>query len=255
MVAGVQWDFHTRSDHLSTHPRCLPLAITRIALSQVCCCSLRALYWIVLITAPQRILVSAFGNKRGRKEWTAAEFPSLGRSKSPATKLHSPPLQIVPASGFARRPTTPQQHHHRSSRIISEMFETNAPAPVSCPRSMWVWITSNTCNDISYLSNIKSLAAEPSCVTVYCPIMSEHPENLLLSLDEGHRNDGDPCCMCLGKIASGSSAAVSSTPHSCWGENYNKWDPSLSVTISYYSSMAQGGCLSLKKCWKCGMWI
>lgn len=64
-VAGAQWDFHTRSDHLSTHPRCLPLAITGIALSQVCCCSLRALYWIILIySSPEELSVCLWQQER-----------------------------------------------------------------------------------------------------------------------------------------------------------------------------------------------
>lgn len=130
--------------------------------------------------------MSAFGNKRGRKEWTAAEFPPLGRSKS--ISCDKAPFSYPPngpSSSFC------QETHHssavppRSSRTISEMFETSTPAPVSCPRSTWVWITSKTCSDTSYLSNIKSLAAEPSCVIVYFPIMSEHPENLHLSFGWG----------------------------------------------------------------------
>lgn len=64
-VAGAQWDFHTRSDHLSTHPRCLPLAITGIALSQECCCSLRALYWIILIySSPEELSVCLWQQER-----------------------------------------------------------------------------------------------------------------------------------------------------------------------------------------------
>lgn len=67
-VAGAQWDFHTRSDHLSTHPRCLPLAITGIALSQVCCCSLRPLYWIILIySSPEKLSVCLWQQERKEK--------------------------------------------------------------------------------------------------------------------------------------------------------------------------------------------
>lgn len=75
----------------------------------------------------------------------------------------------------------------------------------------------STCNNTSHLFNIKSLAPAPCCWIVCFPIISEHPESMLV--DGECRGVEDPCWMWLGKpLAPGSSTAVSPPQLTCTEE-------------------------------------
>lgn len=255
MEHGARWDFHTRSDHLSTYPRCLPLAITGIALSQVCCCTLGALYWIILIySSPEELGVCLWQQER-KERMNRCRISTPGQEQTHLLQQSPIPLipkwfhlQILPGDTALLSSSTTEAAGpflKCFKQILLPQF--HAPDPGECG--------SLPTPAMTHLSNIKSLAAEPSSVIIFFPTISEHPGNLLLSLGWVAQKWWGSLLPVAGENCSGSSAAISSTPHSYWGVKCNKWDSSLSVTISYSSSLVQGGCLSLKKCWECGMWV
>lgn len=71
-----------------------------------------------------------------------------------------------------------------------------------CEKSMCVWITSSTCNNISQLFNMKSLAAAPPCVIFCSPSSQSTLKVCFPPLNRKYRHDWDPCCMWLGNHSS-----------------------------------------------------
>lgn len=129
-VADTQWDFHTRSGHPSTHPRYLPLAVTGIALSQLCCCSLKALHWIILICiSPEELGVFLW--QKSRKERMNFCWVFTPGQEQAHLPQQSPILSLYEQSWPQVWPTAPQKHYHRDSRTIPETCEPSAPALVS----------------------------------------------------------------------------------------------------------------------------
>lgn len=92
-----------------------------------------------------------------------------------------------------------------------------------CEKSMWVWMTSSTGSNTSYLFNIKTLAAAPACVIVCFPTISEHREHRFSSLGWGVQRWWGSALDVAGESTHPRQGhyCVSSTPHSYWGEKHN----------------------------------
>lgn len=132
-VTWGKWDFHTRSDHPSADPRCLPLAVMGIALSQVCCCSLRALYQIILIySSPEELGVCLWqweGKERMNRCWVSTPGQDQGHLPQQSPVLcpsEQSQLQVFPADppllgSTATKATGPCQKH--LNRVLLPQFQ------------------------------------------------------------------------------------------------------------------------------------